>query len=177
MTIYTPQGERAFGYLGVIEAASRARASTSRIWDAVRNEAGRLGLPDLGISFKDVTTIRSWAVRMRNADAAYANANPTDSIDVNMVTTAVWSPQDAAGIAATPNFLVRAQATVEQPDGTVITQWLSWNFADNPYNFTVADYTAKITDTFASRIATAPEETITPTGKLLNLSGINLQVF
>lgn len=184
MAIFTPDGERAFGYLGVIEAAARVKASTADIWTAVRAEAERVGVPTLGISFGDVTAIRSWAVRMRNADQAFASANPTDNITANMLTTAIWSPQDHAGIATTPNYLARAQVTVEKPDGTVTTQWMSWNFADSPFGldatgspYTVGSYTQQITDVFASRVQTAPEETITPTGTLLSVDSINLQVF
>ena len=184
MAIFTPQGERAFGYLGVIEAAARVKAGTADIWAAVRAEAQRVGVPTLGISFGDVTAIRSWAVRMRNADAAFAGANPTDNITADMVTTAIWSPQDHAGIATTPNYLARAEVTIEKPDGTVTTQWMSWNFADSPFGFdatgspyTVGSYTQTLTDVFAARIQTAPEETITPTGKLLAVANINLQVF
>lgn len=177
MALFTPQGERAFGYLGVIEAAARLRANTADLWSAIRAEAGRTGVPDLGITFSDVTALRSWATRLRNADAAYANANPTDSIDVSMVTTAIWSPQDPAGLATTPNYLVRAVVTVQQTDGTIVDQWMSWNFADNPYNSTVGDYTNTVADVFAARVQTAPEETVTPTGTLLNVSQINIQVF
>lgn len=184
MSLFTPEGERAFGYLGVIEAAARVKASTDRVWAAVRAEAQRVGVPTLGISFGDVTAIRSWAVRMRNADAAFAAANPTDSITADMVTTAIWSPQDHAGIATTPNYLAKAQVTVEKPDGTIVTQWVTWNFADSPFGFdtngdpyTVGSYTQTITDVFAARVQTAPEETVTPTGKLLSVANINLQVF
>ena len=94
-----------------------------------------------------------------------------------MVTTAIWSPQDHAGIATTPNYLVRAVVTVQQTDGTIVNQWMSWNFADNPYNSTVGGYTDTITNVFAARVQTAPEETVTPTGTLLAVSNINLQVF
>lgn len=184
MSLFNPQGERAFGYLGVIEAAVRVKAGTAAIWDAVRAEAQRVGVPTLGISFGDVTAIRSWAVRMRNADNAFAAANPADNITADMVSTAIWSPQDHAGIATTPNYLAKAQVTVEKPDGTVTTQWMTWNFADSPFGFdttgapyTVGSYTQTITDVFAARIQTAPEETVTPTGTLLSVSNINLQVF
>lgn len=184
MALFTPEGERAFGYLGVIEAAARVKASTADIWAAVRAEAQRVGVPTLGISFGDVTAIRSWAVRLRNADAAFAGASKSDSITANMVTTAIWSPQDHAGIATTPNYLARAQVTVQQPDGTVTTQWMSWNFADSPFGldttgspYTVGTYTQQLTNVFSSRVQTAPEDTNTPTGTLLSVSSINLQVF
>lgn len=184
MALFNPQGERAFGYLGAIEAAVRLKATTARVWDAVRAEAQRVGVPTLGISFGDVTAIRSWAVRMRNADTAFATANPTDNITADMVTTAIWSPQDHAGIATTPNYLARAQVTVEKPDGTVTTQWMSWNFADSPFGldatgspYTAGSYTQQLTDVFAARVQTAPEDTIYPTGRLLSVDSINLQVF
>lgn len=177
MAVFDPKGSRAFGYLGVIEAAARVKASTGAIWAAVRAEAERVGVPDLGITFSDVTAIRSWAVRMRNADAAFAKANPGDTIDATMATTAIWSPQDLNGIATTPNYMVRAQVTVEQPDGTEVKQWMTWNNADNPFGRTVADYTATVTDVFNSRVQTAPEETVTPTGTLKAVSNINIQVY
>lgn len=177
MGIYTPQGSRAFGYLGVIEAAARARASTAKIWDAVRGEAARVGATEIGATFGDVTAIRSWAVKMRNADAAYAAADPGATIDASMVTTAIWSPNDYNTIATTPSFSVRAQATVEKLDGTVVQQWVTWNYADNPFGSTVGAYTDTMTGVFATRIETAPEGTTTPNGKLLSLSNINIQVF
>ena len=184
MSLFNPQGERAFGYIGVIEAAVRVKATTADVWAAVRAEAQRVGVPTLGISFGDVTAIRSWAVRMRNADTAFADANPSDSITADMVSTAIWSMQDHAGIATTPNYLAKALVTVEKLDGTVVDQWMSWNFADSPFGFdatgspyTVGSYTQTITDIFAARVQTAPEETDTPTGKLLSVANINLQVF
>lgn len=177
MGIYTPQGARAFGYLGVIEAAARVKASTARVWDAVRAEAQRVGVPQIGISFGDVTAIRGWAVRMRNADAAYAAADPGATIDATMVTTAIWSPNDLNTIATTPSFSVRALATVQQTDGTIVTQWMTWNYADNPFGATVGEYTNTLTGVLAARVQTAPEGTNTPTGTLLSVTNINIQVF
>lgn len=177
MPLFTPKGERAFGYIGVIEAAARLRATTADVWSAIRAEAQRVGVTTLGISFSDVTAIRSWATKMRNADAAFARANPSDSITADMVTTAIWSPQDHAGIATTPNYSVRGVVTVQQSDGTVANQWMTWNFADNPFNQTVGDYMNTVTDVFATRVRTAPEGTNTPTGTLVSVSQINIQVF
>ncbi len=177
MPLFTPKGEAAYGYIGVIEAAARVRATTADVWAAVRAEASRAGRETLGIAFSDVTAIRSWATRMRNADAAFEAANPTDNITANMATTAIWSPQDLNGIATTPSYSVRAVVTVQQSDGTTANQWMTWNFADNPFNQTVGDYTNTITDVFASRVQTAPEGTATPSGTLVSVSNINIQVF
>ena len=177
MGIYTPEGETTFGYLGAIEAAVRKKASTAAVWQAVRAEAARVGRTELGITFGDVRTIRSWAVKMRNADAAYAAANPADTIDASMTTTAIWSPNDYNTIATTPSFSVRGQVTIEKTDGTVVQQWMTWNFADNPYLYTVAGYTTRIADVFNSRAQTAPEKTATPNGTVTAVTGINIQVF
>ena len=177
MPVYTPSGGAGFGYLGANEAAARARASTAGIWAAVRAEASRVGRTVLDTTFADVTAIRSWAVRMRNADAAYAAADPGALIDETMMTTAIWSPNDLATIATAPGYSVRGLVTVQQADGSQVEQWMTWNFADNPLGQTVGDYTNTVAGVFGSRVATAPEGTSTPSGQLLSVSNINIQVF
>lgn len=177
MPLFTPQGEKAWGYLGDIVSAAYQRFNTANLWQAVHSATARYGYTEPGITFSDVTAIRSYAVKLRNSEAAYAAADPGYAIDASMATTAIWSPQDLNGIATTPNYQVRGIVTVQKTDGTIAEQGMTWNFADNPFGQTVGDYTNTVTDVFASRVQTAPEGSGTPTGTLVSVSQISIQVF
>jgi hypothetical protein len=78
-------------YFGVIEHATRERASTADIWSAIRAQAAAEGLESPGVTAQDVSRLRGAAGRIRAASAALSRAEPGYGIDAPMIALAPWS--------------------------------------------------------------------------------------
>jgi hypothetical protein len=161
-------GRAAMAYSGPIAAAVRLRASTSQIWDAIRNAAdqvpGGAPLP----SVQGVNEIRGLFAQARNATEALSAARDLEERTglpqgvTGAMTSTGFRSRSADVLQTAADYLVRFERQYVTPLGQAGSQWVTARFPAGQLPATVGE--------LIDSLSTFAPGTGTPT--LGNFSGI-----
>lgn len=129
----TPSGlpRAALQFWGAARGAVANRVSTAGFYQALHDAAGGFGLDAHGLTFSDVTQLRSAAVRVRNAAEAFDRAPASYAIDHRMIGQVPYG-RDLAAQAATPIYQVGVNlTTVDLETGETSTDYRQVRFTNS----------------------------------------------
>lgn len=121
MADLTPGQTRALQYWGVIESATLAGANTQDLWQRINDQAESLGYPSAGVSARDVATLRSRAVAIRNSRDTLHSLGDEDLIDASAIGRPPWE-RSLSSQNLVPMYQVRFEHAVTR-DGVQTTEW------------------------------------------------------
>lgn len=128
----TPSGlsRRAIAFLGAARGAVAQRATTAEFYTALRAHATALQLDELGLTFHEVTQLRSAAARMRNAQDRFQAAPEANAIEANQIGRAPYG-RSLDQQAAMPIYSVGITLQTMDNEGEVTTRYTQVRFTDN----------------------------------------------
>lgn len=125
----TPSGLplKALQFYGTARGAVAARLNTQDFYQALRDAAGSFGLDSLGLSFSDVTQLRSAAARQRNAQEAFTRSPASNAIDASMIGTPPYA-RSLEAQAALPIYSVGITLHTVSDEGEVSSRYTQVRF-------------------------------------------------
>lgn len=128
----TPSGlsRAALQYWGAARGAASSRANTQDFYQALRDAATSFGEDSHGLSFGEVTQLRSSAVQVRNAAERFSRAPEENAIDARMIGVVPYGrTQDAKN--ALPIHQVGVNLDVADEDGNITSKYIQVRFTGN----------------------------------------------
>lgn len=115
-------------YYGAIEHAARQGASTADIWSQLRGMADNAGLPRVGLSASQVSTLRGQAGRRIAAERSFAGLADDFGIGPRDVVVPPWA-RPLAERNATPDYAAQFLHTFTD-NGVQRSEWRTVRFSD-----------------------------------------------
>lgn len=122
MADLTPRQTRALAYWGPIEHAVGERATTADIWAAIRQSSGTSKGEPIGFNSADLSVVRAYAARIRNAADTLAGATGNQGVTAGMVAEAPWA-RPLAERNTLPMWQVRFEHATRNAEGVIETAW------------------------------------------------------
>jgi hypothetical protein len=170
----TDRAASALGWaFGAIQSAAYQGLTTTQVWESLRDAAEAHGLPTLGLSAADVSSLRGYAGQIRQASESLAAADPGLGLDASMVGVAPWS-MGSSTLAVAPEYWARVEMTVADEQGNLSTGWTTMTGITS-LNMTAGELNAMI-QANAEAAAIAEGTGKTPRGSLVSTGRIELLV-
>lgn len=158
---------------GSILGATYDGATTSEIWQSLRDAAQAQGLESVGLSASDVSQLRGAAGAIVAAAGNLASADPSLGLTSDMIGIAPWSMgQDT--LNTSPEYWARVEMTVADENGVLTTGWTTMT-GINSVNMTAGDLNTLIqANAEAAAMSQGPGGT--PRGTLVSTGRVELLV-